>query len=217
MKKISRRSFVKAGLIGGAAGSAPILVHGSRYLPALNPTPSEIKGPFYPVIAQKDKDFDLTRVEGKSKIAEGKIIVIEGKILDTNGMSVADASVDIWQANAAGRYNHPHDHSNAPVDTNFQGWAIVPSGENGDFRFKTIYPGTYPAAEAWTRPPHIHFKVTKRGYVELITQMYFPDHELNEKDLLLQRKGTKDQKLMIASRTGDAPESYKYNIVIQKV
>ena len=216
MNKMSRRSFIKGGLIGGAVSTMPMIAQDS-YLPILTPTPPEIKGPFYPVIAQKDKDFDLTRVEGSSKFAKGKIIVIEGKVLDTTGTPVADASVDIWQANAAGRYNHPHDPSNAPVDPNFQGWAIVPSGENGRFRFKTIYPGTYPAGEGWTRPPHIHFKVTKRGYIELITQMYFPGHELNEKDLLLKRKDAEDRKLMIASKISDEPEIYKYNIIIQKV
>ena len=184
---------------------------------ALRPTPPEVEGPFYPVVAQKDKDFDLTRIEGKTESAKGNVIIIEGRVVDTNGTPVTDATVDLWQANAAGRYAHPHDSSSAPLDPNFQGWAIVPSGKGGGFRFKTIYPGTYPASKNWTRPPHIHFKVSKRGYVEVTTQMYFPDEALNKKDLLLQRKSVADQKVMIATRLKDkTPETYKYTIVLEK-
>lgn len=72
------------------------------------------------------------------------------------------------------------------------------------------------AAVGWTRPPHIHFKVTKRGYVELVTQMYFPGHELNEIDLLLQRKSVEEQTLMVAEKVCDDPEKYNYRIIIEK-
>ena len=102
------------------------------------------------------------------------------------------------------------------MDDNFQGWAIIPSGKGGAFRFKTVFPGTYPAAEGWMRPPHIHFKVTKRGYVEVITQMYFPGEELNDIDLLLKRKSNEEQKMMVAEKTSDNPETYQYRIVIEK-
>ena len=92
----------------------------------------------------------------------------------------------------------------------------MPSGKEGKFRFKTVYPGAYPASDKWTRPPHIHFKVSKRRYIELITQMYFPGHELNDSDLLLKRKSKEERKLMIASKAEDQPEVYAYNIVLQK-
>lgn len=215
MKKISRRSFVKGALVGGLVGSMSSIVRAS-YFPKLNLTPPEIEGPFYPIIAQKDKDFDLTSIEGRAEIAKGQVIMIEGQVLDASGTPVPDSSVEIWQANAAGRYNHPHDPNKAPLDPNFQGWAIVPSGENGRFRFKTVYPGTYPASKNWIRPPHIHFKVTKLGYIGLITQMYFPNHPLNKKDLLLNRKGIEEQKLMIAKKRESDIEAYSYSIVLQK-
>jgi protocatechuate 3,4-dioxygenase beta subunit len=175
-------------------------------------------GPFYPITPQKDKDFDLTQVERRTGVAKGKVIWIEGTVVDTNGHGIEDASVEIWQANAAGRYRHPHDPSTAPLDPNFQGWAIVPSGKEGRFRFKTIMPGSYPAAKDWIRPPHIHFKVSKRAYVELITQMYFPGHPLNEKDLLLLRKWDEEQKRMIAEQINldPDPETYRYRIVMQQ-
>ena len=183
----------------------------------MSPTPEEIEGPFYPMVAQKDKDFDLTQIEGREGKAKGREIIISGKVYDTEGELVEDATVDLWQANAAGRYRHPHDSNEAPIDENFQGWAIVPSGKDGGFRFKTVYPGSYPAAEGWMRPPHIHFKVTKKGFVELITQMYFPDSELNAADLLLKRKNGEEKKLMISEKISDEPESYSYRIVIERL
>lgn len=214
MEKDSRRNFLKATFFGGIFGYSAIAR--GDYLSKLHPTPPEIKGPFYPVTAQKDKDFDLTQIEGKSHIATGEAIWIEGRVLDTMGTSVEDASVELWQANAAGRYNHPHDTNPAPLDPNFQGWAIVPSGKNGDFRFKTIMPGSYPASDSWIRPPHIHFKISKLGYVELITQMYFPGHPLNDQDLLLKRKGIEEQKLMIASRISQGSETYRFQVILQR-
>lgn len=125
-------------------------------------------------------------------------------------------TVDVWQANAAGRYSHPHDPNPAPLDPSFQGWAIVPSGKDGDFRFKTVIPGAYPAEDDWVRPPHIHFKLSKRGYVELTTQMYFPDQELNDVDRLLQSKSPAEQELMIAKPSASEPDILRYQIVIEK-
>lgn len=210
---MDRRKFIISATTGSAAAAGTALGSPSG-LSA--PTPTEIKGPFYPIIAQQDKDFDLTRIEGKEDAAEGQLIIIEGGVYDTSGAPVVGATVDLWQANTFGKYRHPHDPNPAPLDDNFQGWAIFPSGKNGGFRFKTIFPGTYPASANWTRPPHIHFKVTKMGYVELITQMYFPDQKLNQSDLLLQRKSREEQKLMVADKVSDEPETYRFKIVIQK-
>jgi protocatechuate 3,4-dioxygenase beta subunit len=211
---MNRRTFLKTGLTGTATVAGASLA-GASYLTPLQPTPTEIKGPFYPVQAQKDQDFDLTRIDGNSGTASGDPIFIEGMVVDTDSKPLADVTVDLWQANAVGRYRHPHDPNSAPLDPNFQGWAIVPSGKEGQFRFKTVMPGSYPASADWIRPPHIHFKVSKRGYVELITQMYFPDHELNKKDLLLQRKGKEDQELMVATLIKKEPATYQFKIILQ--
>ena len=207
---MKRRDFIKRGLVGGALG-----LFMGRVL-AARPTPAEIEGPFYPVLAQKDKDFDLTHIQGQPGAARGRVIVIHGRILDTEGRPVEDVTVDLWQANAAGRYRHLHDANKAPLDANFQGWAIVPSGKDGRFRFKTIYPGSYPASDTWVRPPHIHFKVSKRGYVELVTQMYFSDEILNERDILLHRKTPDERRLMIAARVGNDADIYEYDVVLQR-
>lgn len=207
---MNRRNLIRSGIIGGVLGLF------ARSVYAGPPTPEEIKGPFYPVYAQKDKDFDLTKVEGQSGVAKGKVIIIQGQVLDTDGKPIEDATVDIWQANAGGRYRHPHDSNKAPLDPNFQGWAIVLSGKDGRFRFKTIIPGSYPASATWQRPPHIHFKVSRKAYIELITQMYFPGHQLNNRDLLLSRKNHNERALIIAARLQSKPETYEYNLVLRK-
>ncbi len=215
MAEQSRRKFFQLGIASGMFGFITNFKADEKEV-KLPKTPKETKGPFYPITPQKDKDFDLTQIEGNKEVAKGKTIVIEGVVVDTDGKIVEDASVEIWQANAAGRYAHPHDTNKAPLDENFQGWAIVPSGKEGTFKFKTILPGAYPAGKDWMRPPHIHFKITKLGYIELITQMYFPDHELNAKDRLIMRKTPEEQKLMIAQKPKADEELYKFQIVLEK-
>ena len=206
----SRRSFIL-----GMLASVPLGVF-SKTLRAAQPTPPEVEGPFYPVYPQKDKDFDLTQITGRSGVARGKVIFIRGQVLDTDGRPIEDAMVDLWQANAAGRYRHPRDRNTAPLDPYFQGWAIVKSGREGRFQFKTIFPGSYPASADWIRPPHIHFKVSKPGFTALTTQMYFPGQALNDSDLLLMQKSAAEATLMIASKTEDAVATYVYQIVLEK-
>lgn len=213
---LDRRKFLTTGAAGSlaAAGAAFGKADGDG---AFAKTPSEVEGPFYPIVAQKDKDFDLTQIAGRKGVAEGRQVIIEGTVHDTEGNPVEDATVDLWQANAAGRYRHPHDSNPAPLDNNFEGWAIVLTGRKGTFRFKTIVPGSYPAAEGWQRPPHIHFKVTKKGYLELTTQMYFPGEALNESDLLLKRKSDAEKALMIATASPEEPDILHFPLVIEKV
>ncbi len=220
MNELPRRSFLKRSLIGGiASGFAVEFLHADDGAAPLQRglTPPEIEGPFHPLQAQKDVDFDLTRIEGHRKSAEGKLFEISCQVLDQHGQPVPDATVELWQANHYGRYNHPHDRNPAKLDPHFQGWAIVQSGQQGGLRFKSILPGTYPVSDQWTRPPHLHFKVSKRGYAELTTQMYFPDQPLNKPDRLLQRKSPEEQERMIASRDQQNPDRYYFSLVIEKL
>ncbi|SDH05212.1 MULTISPECIES: protocatechuate 3,4-dioxygenase [unclassified Nitrosomonas] len=216
MKSLSRRKLLKLSMMGVAGA---FTAEGSL-AKALLPTPPETEGPFYPVTPQDDKDFDLTQVQGRDGVAEGKHIIVKGSVLDSQGQPVPHATVEIWQANAKGRYRHPRDPNSAPLDPNFQGWAIVLTDEQGEFRFKTVMPGAYPASETWMRPPHIHFKIAKKGYVELTTQMYFPDEALNETDLLLNDKKPSERLLMIARKRGpsatEALDIYEYAIVLEQ-
>lgn len=218
MKSLSRRKLIKLGITGGVVGA--ITPKGGMAKALLPPTPAESEGPFYPVTPQDDKDFDLTRVQGRDGVAEGKQIIVMGSVLDNHGQPIPQATVEIWQANAKGRYRHPHDSNPAPLDPNFQGWAIVLADENGEFCFKTVMPGSYPASPTWIRPPHIHFKISKKSYEELTTQMYFPGEALNETDLLLTQKKPSERLLMIARKRGpsatEALDVYEYAIVLKQ-
>lgn len=216
MKKLSRRNLMKFGMVGTVAGLFKVTESWSAMIAA--PTPKEVEGPFYPVVDQADKDADLTQVSGRTGHAKGHYIVIRGSVKDISGQPVENASIDVWQANAAGRYNHPRDPNPAPQDPFFQGWAIIRSDTNGLYRFRTVKPGAYPAAKSWTRPPHIHFKISKKGFSELITQMYFPNEPLNVSDLLYSNKTEAEQRLMTARQTGEHEGLlvYTYDIVLSK-
>ena len=217
MANLPRRYFLKLGALGSLIAASFSGCHVRDLLRM--PTPSEAKGPFYPMEDQTDKDFDLTRIDGQKDVADGQHIIILGHITDREKNPITGASIDIWQANARGRYNHPNDPSPQPLDKNFQGWAIITSGEDGAFRFKTVMPGAYPASDSWTRPPHIHFKIAKPGYITLITQMYFPDEPLNKTDLLLRHKKALERPLMIARQISNEEEMavYEYNIVLAEI
>jgi len=115
----------------------------------------------------------MTMINGRSVAALGEVVEIKGRILDTDGTPIAGALVDIWQANAAGRYAHESDPNTAPLDDNFQGWARLVTDDDGRYSIRTIKPGAYPAEEGWVRPPHIHYKVARRGFKEITTQLWF--------------------------------------------
>ena len=214
---ISRRKAIKLGLAStalGVVGATKITHSWGREM--LMPTPAEVEGPFYPITDQHDKDADLTLIAGHKKHANGQPIIIEGTVTDINGMPVNHAVIELWQANASGKYNHPRDPNPAPLDPDFLGWAVINSDRNGFYSFKTVKPGAYPATKTWIRPPHIHFKISGNNCRILTTQLYFPDEPLNEADLLLRNKSLKEQSAMIAKFVGKYEDMIKfsYNIVL---
>ncbi len=199
MKAVSRRTALKLGL-GAAATAVAGLVHAQ----GRSVTPGQVEGPFYPTRDQPDKDVDLTMIEGHDKPAQGEVIVVEGRVTNENGEPVPEALVDIWQANKFGRYAHEGDPNPAPLDPDFQGWGQVLTDADGRYRFKTIKPGAYGAMEGWTRPPHIHFKLARRGYHELTTQMYFAGEPLNDTDRLLQALPVNERGRLVVAFQRDA-------------
>lgn len=212
-KGISRRNMLKA-----SAGAAAGALSASAVAGTLAVTPANPEGPFYPIHEQADKDADLTRVAGQEGQAEGQVIEVSGRVLDEDGQPIADAVVDVWQANAHGRYAHEGDTSDKPLDPNFQGWAIMKTDAEGRYSFRTVKPGAYTAMGDWWRPPHIHYKVSRRGYRELITQMYWDGDPLNDKDRLLQEVPEAERaKLLVAfDESGEVPHG-KFDIVLAKV
>ena len=122
------------------------------------------------------------------KIAQGQLMHMSGRILDEDGRPVRGAVVELWQANAAGRYFHPIDTRDAPLDANFVGNGRILSGADGRYGFFTIRPGAYPVPgpDTWWRPPHVHFSVLGPASLSrLVTQMYFPGDPLNALDRIL--------------------------------
>ena len=155
-------------------------------------TPEQIMGPFYPIIRPLDHDMDLTALKGKRGRAQGKLLHLTGRVFNIKGEPVRGAKVELWQANTHGRYAHPTDINPAPLDPNFQGYGVQITDAEGRYRFKTIKPAAYPinpVNPSNVRPPHIHFDVLGRKD-RLVTQMYFPDEPLNEKDGIFNELGS---------------------------
>ncbi len=183
-------------------------------------TPDQPEGPFYPVVDQVDVDADLIQLQNSHPLAQGQIIIVEGHLTDQHCKPVAGALVEIWQACHSGRYNHPSDPNTAELDPNFQYWGKSITDANGFYRFRTILPGAYPADTDWMRPPHIHFKISKKRYMELITQMYFSGDALNEADLILSRLTPAQQKDVVVELKNRADLQHPvgvFDIKIEKV
>jgi len=142
-------------------------------------TLSETTGPVFGVDRVRDSDADLTRQHRAAPV--GERIIVSGRVLDTNGKPLAHTLVEIWQANAAGRYQHKNDQHDAPLDPNFTGAGRTVTDSEGRYRFLTIKPGAYPwhnHFNAW-RPAHIHFSLFGQAFASrLVTQMYFPGDPL---------------------------------------
>jgi protocatechuate 3,4-dioxygenase beta subunit len=142
-------------------------------------TLSELTGPLFGHGEIKPTDNDLTCQHKGEPI--GERIIVSGRVLDENGKAVPHTLIEIWQANAAGRYPHPTDQHDAPLDPNFSGAGRTFTDAKGRYRFITIRPGEYPWRNhynAW-RPAHIHFSLFGAAFLtRMITQMYFPGDPL---------------------------------------
>jgi protocatechuate 3,4-dioxygenase beta subunit len=138
-----------------------------------------LAGPVYGEDAVAEHDFDLTYGHGGEPM--GERIIVSGRVLDTDGRPIPNTLVEVWQANAAGRYHHHVDQHPAPIDPHFGGAGRCLTDADGRYRFVTIKPGAYPWGNhlnAW-RPAHIHFSVFGRAFTQrLVTQMYFPGDPL---------------------------------------
>jgi protocatechuate 3,4-dioxygenase, beta subunit len=163
-----------------------ILRHPTEPLVIIPHTLSELTGPVYPYGRMEASDSDLTRQHAGEPL--GERIIVQGRVLDEDGRPIPQTLVEVWQANAAGRYAHRVDDHPAPLDPNFSGAGRTVTDEEGHYRFVTIRPGAYPwrnHPNAW-RPAHIHFSLFGTGFLSrLITQMYFPGDPLMPIDPVL--------------------------------
>ena len=144
---------------------------------------------------------DLSVHEGRQ--AQGERIVIAGRVLDENGRPVPRCMIEIWQACSTGRYHHPLDTHDAPMDPNFKGEGRVFTDDEGNYRFVSIKPGSYPwrnHKNAW-RPNHIHYSLFGQGFAQrLVTQMYFPGDPLLELDPVFHAVADKAARERLVSR-----------------
>lgn len=199
-------------LIACAAG---LLV--ARSVPAgLVLTPPQTPGPFYPRVRPQETDADLTQISGRSSTATGKTIEVSGRVLSAKGGALANSVVEIWQADANGRYFDPRDTGfGAARDRNFQGYGAVRTSGGGEYRFRTIRPAAY-GSGAVRRTPHIHFRVLSQDSGELVTQMYFPGERLNKSDFIYMGLGDDAARAAATARLvlGSNPERYEYDLVL---
>jgi protocatechuate 3,4-dioxygenase beta subunit len=193
-----RSSKSRREVLGGlASGVASLAAMPSALAETIRRTPSQTRGPFYPLSKPVDQDADLTVIAGRSGKAQGQVIYISGRVLNSQGKPLAGARIEIWQANTHGRYAHPGDTHEAPLDPNFEGFARLTTDAQGRYAFKSIKPGGYPQGVSGPmRPPHIHFEVQGPGN-RLATQLYFAGEALNERDRLLASEGENRDALIV--------------------
>jgi protocatechuate 3,4-dioxygenase beta subunit len=183
-------------------------------------TPTELTAPVFGESAVSETDSDLTRQHAGEPI--GERVVVSGRVLGDDGRPLRGQLIEIWQANAAGRYRHAIDTHPAPVDPNFSGAGRALTDDDGSYRFVTIKPGAYPwpnHPNAW-RPNHIHFSLFGRAFTErLVTQMYFPGDPLLAIDPIFQSVPAAARGGLVAAFSTELTEpdwalGYRFDIVV---
>jgi protocatechuate 3,4-dioxygenase, beta subunit len=186
-------------------------------------TLSELTGPVFGHESIGELDADLTKNARKNGEPIGERIIVTGRILDGDGRPLPNTLLEIWQANACGRYVHKVDQHDAPLDPNFHGGGRCLTDAEGRYRFYTVKPGAYPWGNhfnAW-RPNHIHFSLFGPSFLtRLVTQMYFPGDPLLELDPIYQSSPKGVRERMIATFSIDITEpdfalGYNFDIVLR--
>jgi len=184
---------------------------------------SEITGPVYGHESVTGHDADLTMNGRRNGEPLGERIVVSGRVLDENGRPQPNTLLEIWQANAAGRYIHIVDQHDAPIDPNFFGGGRCVTDRDGRYRFLTMKPGAYPWGNhhnAW-RPNHIHFSLFGSSFLSrLVTQMYFPGDPLLELDPIFLASPAETRHLLVSRFNLDLTEpnyalGYEFDIVLR--
>jgi protocatechuate 3,4-dioxygenase, alpha subunit len=177
---------------------------------SLQATTSQTVGPYFRIGLKWLYRDNLTGAG-----VSGQPIEIQGKVLDADGQGVSDAMIEIWQANAHGKYAHPDDPQQKPVEPNFLGYGRIPTGEDGSFRFTTIKPGRVPGPDGKLQAPHIAVSVFSRGLLRrLVTRIYFPDEASNSEDFALNLVEPGRRHTLIAKK-GSREGLLEWNVILQ--
>ena len=179
IKPVSRRLMLAA---------TALLPVRSAFAQSLVPTPGQTEGPFYPTAFPADADNDLVQVRGNAARAMGTVLHLQGRVLDTAGKALPGATVEIWQCDANGIYDHPRQAGRERRDTAFQGFGRVAADASGGYRFRTLKPVAYAG-----RSPHIHFKVATADGRRLTSQFYLAGDSSNANDFVY-RNALRDQR-----------------------
>ena len=173
-------------------------------------TSSQTVGPYLKI------GFDALAIEELAPAgATGERITLTGRLLDGDGKPVNDGVVEIWQANASGKYAHPEDAQDKPLDKAFRGFGRSLTRNDGGFRFSTIKPGAVPGPDGSTQAPHIVVTVFARGMLKhLVTRVYFPDEPANASDPVLKLVPAERRATLVAKR-GAGKSTLEWNIVVQ--
>jgi len=178
---------------------------------SLMTTTSQTVGPFFKIGLEWLNRDNLVN-EGVS----GERVTIQGRVFDGDGVPVPDAILEIWQANAHGKYDHPEDTQNKPLEPGFKGYGRVPVSAEGVFRFVTIKPGPVPGPNGKEQAPHLAISIFMRGLLKrLVTRMYFPDDTRNANDPILNLVEPERRPTLIAKKTAGSPGTLEWNVVLQ--
>ncbi len=177
----------------------------------LIPTPSQTVGPYLHLGLAWLTTTDLAK-----NASAGERIVVAGSVLDGDGQSIPDALLEVWQANADGKYAHPDDTQDKRIDPGFSGFGRIPTDKDGRFRFTTIKPGATPGPGGTVQVPHIVVALFMRGILRhLYTRIYFSDEAINAADPILGSiENPARRNTLIARRSADGPE-YRWEIHMQ--
>jgi len=146
----------------------------------------------------------------------GDRVTVEGRVVDGDGEPVGDAIIEIWQANAHGRYAHPEDTQDKPLDEGFRGFGRVPTDDNGHFRFATIKPGRVPAPGGGLQAPHLNVTIFMRGLLRhLVTRIYFAGEPSNAEDVVLSGVPAERRDTLLAKPIPGRAGALEWNVMLQ--
>ncbi|MBE9553159.1 MAG: protocatechuate 3,4-dioxygenase subunit beta [Proteobacteria bacterium] len=189
----------------------------------LKQTLSEMTGPVYGHESVGPLDHDMTKNARVNGEPQGERIVVAGRVLDEDGSPLPNTLLEVWQANAAGRYIHKNDQHDAPLDPNFRGSGRCVTDAQGRYKFYSVKPGAYPWGNhpnGW-RPNHIHFSLFGPSFItRLVTQMYFPGDPLLDLDPIYKASPEGRRELMVSNFDLDVTEAefalgYSFDIVLR--